>query len=134
MQQHVLIGERILGPVQQFRPLAPAIRHHHEHYDGRGYPDALRGEEIPTLARVVAVADSYNAMTSNRPYRGAMAPDAALDQLRAVAGTQLDPVFAPTLCAVVSARDASYAVARTAEFVVEFDRLSAAATPLVAAR
>jgi hypothetical protein len=63
-----------------------------------------------------------------------MAPDAALNQLRAVAGTQLDPVFAPTLCAVISARDASYAVARTSEFVVEFDRLSAAATPLVAAR
>ena len=67
------------------------IRHHHEWFDGSGYPDALRGEEIPLAARVFAVADSFDAMTSDRPYRRAMGIERALAEIRAGAGTQWDP-------------------------------------------
>jgi HD-GYP domain-containing protein (c-di-GMP phosphodiesterase class II) len=123
MQQHVLIGERILAPVRQFHDLAPAVRHHHERYDGRGYPDGLAGLAIPLLARVVAVADTYNAMTSSRPYRAAMEPAAAIEQLMTLAGEQLDPVLAPTLAGLLLASDAAYQVARRSEFVIDFGRL-----------
>jgi HD-GYP domain-containing protein (c-di-GMP phosphodiesterase class II) len=123
MQQHVLIGERILAPVRQFHDLAPAVRHHHERYDGRGYPDRLVGDEIPLLARIIAVGDTYNAMTSNRPYRGAMEPQIAIDALLAVAGEQLDPELAPALARILRRADAAYRVARRSEFMIEFARL-----------
>jgi hypothetical protein len=123
MQQHVLIGERIVSPVRQFSDLAPAVRHHHERYDGRGYPDGLAGQGIPLLARIVSVADTYNAMTSDRPYRPALAPHTATANLENLGGTQLDPVFALTLVAVLRASDAAYRVARRSEFIVDFARL-----------
>jgi HD-GYP domain-containing protein (c-di-GMP phosphodiesterase class II) len=132
MQQHVVIGERIISPVRQFGRLAPAVRHHHERYDGEGYPDAVSGNDIPLLARIIAVADTYNAMTSDRPYRSALAPDLAAGQLAALAGTQLDPEFATILIRLLRENDAAYRVARKAEFVIDFGRLGNA-TPLVAA-
>jgi HD-GYP domain-containing protein (c-di-GMP phosphodiesterase class II) len=67
------------------------VRSHHERLDGRGFPDGLRGENIPIEARIVAVADAFDAMTTRRPYRDARSADAALGELRRVAGTQLDP-------------------------------------------
>jgi putative two-component system response regulator len=78
MEQHPLIGERICQPLRSLRPVLPIIRHHHERLDGLGYPDGLRGEEIPRTARILQVVDIYDALTSNRPYRGAMAPATAL--------------------------------------------------------
>jgi len=72
MEQHSEIGERILRNVDDYAEIASIVRHHHERLDGLGYPDGLRGEEIPILSRVIAVADAYNAMTSDRPYRDAM--------------------------------------------------------------
>jgi HD-GYP domain-containing protein (c-di-GMP phosphodiesterase class II) len=123
MQQHVLIGERILAPVRQFGDLAPAVRHHHERYDGNGYPNRLAAGDIPLLARVIAVADTYNAMTSDRPYRPAMSPSAAMDALVQLAGTQLDPALAPILVGLLQEGDAGYQVARRSEFFIDFGRL-----------
>ena len=72
MEQHSTIGERILRNVADYSEIAAIVRHHHERVDGNGYPDGLVGDEIPLLARIIAVADAYNAMTSDRPYRDAM--------------------------------------------------------------
>jgi response regulator RpfG family c-di-GMP phosphodiesterase len=127
MQQHVVIGERIISPVRQFGRLAPAVRHHHERYDGDGYPDGLVAEAIPRLARIIAVADAYNAMTSDRPYRSALPPSVAIAQLRAVAGLQLDPVFANAFAAALAVADSAYQVARRGEFFIDFERLADAA-------
>jgi HD-GYP domain-containing protein (c-di-GMP phosphodiesterase class II) len=132
MQQHVIIGERILAPVRQFAELAPAVRHHHERFDGAGYPDGLRGDEIPLLARIIAVADTYNAMTSDRPYRSALAPDTAAAHLEDLASTQLDAAFARALVKLLRESDAAYRVARRAEFVIDFGRLGDG-VPLAAA-
>ncbi|HSA16135.1 MAG TPA: HD domain-containing phosphohydrolase, partial [Spirochaetota bacterium] len=77
--------------VDYFSPIIPMIRHHHEWYHGGGYPDRLSGEAIPLEARIMAVADTYDAMTSDRPYRKAMSRDRALEIIREVAGVQLDP-------------------------------------------
>ena len=89
-----------------------------------GYPDRLSGEDIPVLARIIAVADTYNAMTSNRPYRGAMSPGVAIESLIQLAGTQLDPMFASSLARVLKRSSAAYRVAREPEFVIDFGRLT----------
>jgi two-component system cell cycle response regulator len=89
--RHTLIGERILGAALALRPVARLVRSSHEHYDGNGYPDGLRGHEIPLGARIVSVCDAYDAMTSERPYQRSLGHDAALDELRRCAGTQFDP-------------------------------------------
>jgi HD-GYP domain-containing protein (c-di-GMP phosphodiesterase class II) len=91
MDMHVLIGEDILRPIALLHPLLPGVRHHHEHFDGRGYPDGLKGEEIPIEARIMAVADAFDAMTSSRPYREALPEEEALTELRRAAGAQFDP-------------------------------------------
>ncbi len=91
MRHHPLIGANILKPVAFPWAIAPVVRHHHEHWDGRGYPAGLRGEEIPLLARVLAVADSYEAMTSDRPYRRARSPEEGIAELKRCSGTQFDP-------------------------------------------
>ena len=72
MQTHSEIGESILANVDTYSEIASVVRHHHERMDGQGYPDGLEGETIPLLSRIIAVADAYNAMTSDRPYRDAM--------------------------------------------------------------
>jgi len=91
MDMHVLIGEDILRPISLLHPLLPGVRHHHERYDGTGHPDGLRGEAIPIEARIMAVADAFDAMTSSRPYRKPMPEEEALAELRDAAGTQFDP-------------------------------------------
>ncbi|HEX5692486.1 MAG TPA: HD domain-containing phosphohydrolase [Roseiflexaceae bacterium] len=91
MQQHSLIGERIVQPLRLAAAVGPIVRHHHERWDGRGYPDGLAGDAIPLGARIVAVADAFDAMTTQRPYNRAMSFDEALDRLREGAGTYWDP-------------------------------------------
>lgn len=91
MIMHPLIGENILRPIAMLRPLLPGVRSHHEHFDGTGYPDGLAGEAIPIEARIMAVADAFDAMTSNRPYRQALHEEEALAELRRNAGTHFDP-------------------------------------------
>ena len=78
MRQHPVVGENICAPLRSFREALPAIRHHHERVDGSGYPDRLKGEEIPLHARIVQIADIYDALTTDRPYREAMAQEWAL--------------------------------------------------------
>ena len=81
MQEHPIIGEKLCAPLKSLRRILPVIRHHHEKMDGSGYPDGLRGETIPLKARILQVADIYDALTTYRPYRGALAPEQALQTL-----------------------------------------------------
>ncbi len=91
MREHPAMGERICQPLRSAAPLLSAIRHHHEFFDGRGYPDGLQGEQIPMFARILAVADSFDAMTSDRPYRQGMSWGQAIGILRTGSGSQWDP-------------------------------------------
>jgi HD-GYP domain-containing protein (c-di-GMP phosphodiesterase class II) len=91
VRRHPEIGARMVAAAGGLTNLAPGIRSHHERWDGTGYPDGLRGQEIPVVARIVAVCDAFHAMTSERPYCRAMEVDEAIAELEAVAGTQLDP-------------------------------------------
>lgn len=93
MRKHPEIGARIVAPLRLGSVVAPIVRHHHERWDGAGYPDGLAGETIPLGARIVAVVDAYDAMTTDRPYRRAMPREVALERLRAAAGSQLDPAL-----------------------------------------
>jgi putative two-component system response regulator len=78
MEQHSLAGERICAPLRSFRHVLPIIRHHHEKWDGSGYPDGLKREQIPLTARILQVTDVYDALTTDRPYRKAIPPEKAL--------------------------------------------------------
>ncbi len=91
MQQHAVVGAEIVSHIPALRPLAPLIRAHHERWDGRGYPDQLAGEAIPIGARILTVADAYQAMHTDRSYQRACAPADALRELRRCAGSQFDP-------------------------------------------
>jgi len=92
IRRHPVIGERILGPLLRTHPrILAAVRWHHERFDGSGFPDGLGGEEIPLEARIVAVADAYDAMTSERPYRPALPVRRAVLELRRCSGSQFDP-------------------------------------------
>jgi putative nucleotidyltransferase with HDIG domain len=91
MRRHPVVGAQIIAPFEVFARSAPLIRHHHERWDGSGYPDGLAGPAIPLGARIVAVADVFDALTSGRPYRAALARDAGLSQLLDEAGRSLDP-------------------------------------------
>ncbi|GAC1326238.1 MAG: hypothetical protein NVS2B16_23260 [Chloroflexota bacterium] len=98
IEHHPEIGDAICEPLRSLRRLRPAIRHHHERYDGRGYPDGLSGTDIPLEARVLAIADSYDAMTSDRPYRPRVTRDRALATISANAGPQWDPALVSVFC------------------------------------
>jgi len=90
IQQHVTIGYQILADLRSISPVLPGVLYHHERYDGLGYPDGLQGEAIPLLARILAVADSYDAMSTNRPYRAGMPAPRVEEVLREGAGKQWD--------------------------------------------
>ena len=102
MTRHPVIGSDILNHLSLFRRGAKLVRHHHERYDGKGYPDGLKGEEIPLGSRIIAVADAFDAMTSDRPYRKGLPVDEALRRLAAEAGHQFDPVVVGTLIKIVT--------------------------------
>jgi two-component system, cell cycle response regulator len=91
IRRHTIIGERIVAAAPALRPVATLVRSSHERWDGTGYPDQLRGEEIPLGARIVAVCDAFDAMIANRPYRAGMETARAIEELRHCAGTQFDP-------------------------------------------
>jgi len=90
MQAHTVLGEQIIAPLRSTAALLPIIRHHHERWDGKGYPDGLAGDQIPLGARIIAIADAYNAMLSPRPYRAVLTPKKAQQTLLAGAGRQWD--------------------------------------------
>ena len=93
MQSHPVKGTKILGAVDvaRFRRMLPWMKYHHEKYSARGYPEGLHGEEIPLPARIIAVADTYDAMTSDRPYRKGLPHERAIQELKDYAGEQFDP-------------------------------------------
>ena len=101
IEAHPVIGARILEPIRAFQPMLPIVLYHHERWDGQGYPEGLKGLEIPRLARLVAVADVYDAMVSARPYRGAMDPQSVLEEIRSCSGTQFDPEMVVALMRVM---------------------------------
>ncbi|MBI4494668.1 MAG: diguanylate cyclase [Chloroflexi bacterium] len=101
MRSHSNVGDHILQQVRGLEEIAPLIRAHHERWDGCGYPDGLRGEAIPRLARVLSVADAFHAMTSDRPYRQAMPVATSLEELRRGAGVQFDPSVVEVFCQAV---------------------------------
>jgi diguanylate cyclase (GGDEF)-like protein/PAS domain S-box-containing protein len=103
MRRHPEIGEAIVKRIAGLADAAPGVRHHHERFDGTGYPDRLAGEEISLEARVVAVSDAYSAITSRRPYQRERSRDEAIEELRASAGGHLDPSVVDALCRVLRA-------------------------------
>lgn len=91
IKKHPEIGEIVVTPMEFLKEAGPIIRHHHERYDGSGYPDGLSGEHIPIVSRILAVADAYDAMTSTRPYRKTLTHEGAVAELKKNSGTQFDP-------------------------------------------
>jgi putative nucleotidyltransferase with HDIG domain len=102
IKKHPLISQKIIEQVPQFKRISRIVRSHHEFYDGAGYPDGLRGEEIPVGARIMAICDAYDAMTSDRSYRPALPVERALQIVRRNAGTQFDPNFVKVFLKVKS--------------------------------
>jgi putative nucleotidyltransferase with HDIG domain len=116
MEEHPVIGERILARVEGYDEVARVVRHHHERVDGGGYPDKLGDDSIPLLSRIIAVADAYNAMTSRRPYRDAMAPAVARMRLAQGVETQFDTAVVAAFEAVLVSADDSYRAGLQGEF------------------
>jgi HD-GYP domain-containing protein (c-di-GMP phosphodiesterase class II) len=100
VKTHAPLGGELLMMCRGLRHLAPFVRHHHERWDGTGYPDRLAGEKIPLEARILAVCDAAEAMASDRPYRKGMSPDEVIDEVRRCAGTQFDPRVARAFVSV----------------------------------
>jgi len=94
MKSHPENSEKLIASIKKLHDVSPGIKHHHERWDGRGYPDKLAGEDIPFAARIIAIADTYDAMTSTRSYRKALDHDIAIDEIQKCAGTQFDPALA----------------------------------------
>lgn len=122
MQRHSTIGERILENVASYTEIAAVVRHHHERLDGHGYPDGISGGEIPLLARIIAVADAYNAMTSDRAYRDAMPTRVARLRLAQAADSQFDADVVTAFEAILAVSSEDYATASSGEFLWLLDR------------
>jgi putative nucleotidyltransferase with HDIG domain len=103
MKQHTVKGANIMRPVSQLKEMLPGIELHHEHIDGRGYPYGLQGQQIPLMARIIGVADTLDAMTTNRPYQTAMDLDFALERIRSLTGSKFDAVVVTALESAVNA-------------------------------
>jgi HD-GYP domain-containing protein (c-di-GMP phosphodiesterase class II) len=116
MEQHSVIGERILKNVDDYSEIAAIVRHHHERVDGNGYPDRLEGEEIPLLARIIAVADAYNAMTSDRPYRDAMPSRVARLRLAQAVESQFDTSVVAAFEAILASATEEYRMGTGPDF------------------
>jgi putative nucleotidyltransferase with HDIG domain len=116
MEQHSTIGERILANVDDYGEIAAIVRHHHERVDGLGYPDKLVDAEIPVIARIIAVADAYNAMTSDRPYRDAMPSRVARLRLAQAVESQFDTSVVAAFEAVLATADEAYRMGTRADF------------------
>lgn len=116
MQQHSAIGERILRNVDEYSETATIVRHHHERIDGFGYPDGLTGDDIPLISRIIAVADAYNAMTSDRPYRTAMHTREARLRLAQAVDSQFDTAVVAAFEAILAGEDEDYRLARRDDF------------------
>jgi putative nucleotidyltransferase with HDIG domain len=133
MQEHSAIGERILAKVEDYAEIANIVRHHHERMDGMGYPDGVAGEEIPFLSRIIAVADAYNAMTSDRPYRDAMPSRVARMRLAQGVEGQFDTAIVAAFEAILAGADEEYRTAKRADFTLDAqDQYSESASEVAA--
>jgi putative nucleotidyltransferase with HDIG domain len=130
MEEHPVIGERILAKVDDYAEIAKVVRHHHERIDGQGYPDGLFGDDIPLLSRIIAVADAYNAMTSDRPYRDAMPSQVARMRLAQAVESQFDTTVAAAFEAILAGSDEEYRAGTRFDFDLEGQDLQP--RPLVA--
>ncbi len=119
MQEHSAIGERILAKVDDYAFIAKIVRHHHERIDGMGYPDGIAGTEIPLISRIIAVADAYNAMTSDRPYRDAMPSRVARLRLAQGVEGQFDTTVVAAFEAILAGASEDYRTARGIEFTLD---------------
>jgi putative nucleotidyltransferase with HDIG domain len=125
IENHAEVGATILGRIEGYEEIATAVRHHHERFDGAGYPSRQSGEDIHLLARLVAVADAYSAMTSHRPYRTAMFGDEARERLERGAGSQFDPDVVKAFVEVLERENESYATGSDRDFEAEISKLAA---------
>jgi putative nucleotidyltransferase with HDIG domain len=116
MQEHSAIGERILAHVDEYSEISTIVRHHHERIDGQGYPDGLADESIPQVSRIIAVADAYNAMTSDRPYRDAMPSRVARLRLAQAVDSQFDTSVVAAFEAILASAEEDYRLARRGDF------------------
>jgi putative nucleotidyltransferase with HDIG domain len=116
MQEHSAIGERILAHVDEYSEIATIVRHHHERIDGQGYPDGLSEDAIPLVSRIIAVADAYNAMTSDRPYRDAMPSRVARLRLAQAVDSQFDTAAVAAFEAILAGADEEYRLAKRYDF------------------
>jgi putative nucleotidyltransferase with HDIG domain len=123
MEKHSVIGERILRNVEDYTEIAAIVRHHHERVDGNGYPDGLEGNDIPVLARIIAVADAYNAMTSDRPYRDAMPSRVARLRLAQAVESQFDTTVVAAFEAILASASEDYRMGKGAGFAFRLERL-----------
>lgn len=121
MEEHSVIGERILAKVDDYAEIAKIVRHHHERVDGQGYPDGLVGEEIPLLSRIISVADAYNAMTSDRPYRDAMPSQVARLRLAQAVESQFDTMIVAAFEAILAGATEDYRRGKRMDFKLEID-------------
>jgi putative nucleotidyltransferase with HDIG domain len=119
MEQHPVIGEHILSKVEDYSDIARIVRHHHERVDGLGYPDNLGSDEIPLLSRIIAVADAYNAMTSDRPYRDAMPSRVARLRLAQAVESQFDTTIVAAFEAVLAGGSEAYRSGQREDFSIE---------------
>jgi putative nucleotidyltransferase with HDIG domain len=126
MEQHSEIGERILRNVEDYSEIADVVRSHHERIDGMGYPDGIHDDEIPLLARIIGVADAYDAMTSDRPYREALPSRVARMRLAQAVGTQFDTGVVAAFEAILATADENYRSGRGASFMREKAQLEQA--------
>src|SRR5581483_8706227 len=136
MQEHSAIGERILAKVDDYAEIAKIVRHHHERIDGMGYPDGLTGEDIPLISRIIAVADAYNAMTSDRPYRDAMPSRVARMRLAQGVDGQFDTTIVAAFVAILARATEDYRKASGPAFTFteqnRYDRQGVDTPPAVA--
>jgi putative nucleotidyltransferase with HDIG domain len=116
MEKHSEIGERILAKVEDYAEIAKIVRHHHERWDGQGYPDGIAGLDIPLISRIISVADAYNAMTSDRPYRDAMPSRVARMRLAQGVESQFDTTIVAAFEAILAGADEEYRTGRRADF------------------
>ena len=104
VKEHVVTGSQILAPLAHLGPIVEFVRGHHEHYDGSGYPDQLKGDDIPLGARIICAAEIYDALTTARPYQPMMTPEQAVERMRRLAGSVVDPGVMDAIAAAVAKR------------------------------
>ena len=117
MQEHSAIGERILAHVDEYSEISTVVRFHHERIDGQGYPDGLSEQAIPLVSRIIAVADAYNAMTSDRPYRDAMPSRVARLRLAQAVDSQFDTAVVAAFEAILAGADEEYRLGKRPDFL-----------------